>query len=109
MLLPAAAAIVVWFLRNRLTAVVVLAACATAGVVYLKVAALPELDRAASARPLWRQIEPRADQACVANLQRDPRYGLNYYSVVPLPDCAITPQPIQLETEPRPKGAVTAH
>jgi 4-amino-4-deoxy-L-arabinose transferase len=112
MLLPAAAAIAVWFLRSRLTAVALLAVCATAGVVYLKVSALPELDRAASARPLWRQIESRADQACIATLSRDPRFGLNYYSVVPLPDCSVTPKPLPItkpETEPRPKGAVTAH
>jgi 4-amino-4-deoxy-L-arabinose transferase-like glycosyltransferase len=97
MLLPAAAAIAMWFVRGRLTAVAVLAVCATAGVVYLKVSALPELDRAASARPLWHQIEPRVDQACVASLQRDWRYGLNYYSVVPLPDCATSPKPLQIK------------
>ena len=46
--------------------------------VYLKTSAAPELERLASARPLWRQVAGRASQVCVGNLKRDLRYGLNY-------------------------------
>jgi hypothetical protein len=70
--------------------------CATAGVVYLKTAALPDLDRLASARGLWRRVEARADHACVDNIQRNWRYGLNYYSVTPLPDCSAEPRPLEI-------------
>lgn len=95
-LLPAAIAAMVWVLDSqsrRLAAVLSIAAGAAAGMVYVKQTATPELDRVASARPLWRQIAARADQVCADNLKRDFRYGLNYYSEVPLPECANRPKP----------------
>lgn len=54
---------------------------------YVEYAALPWVDRAASARSLWREIPDPKPSHCVGALRRDWRYGLNYYSVVPLPDC----------------------
>jgi hypothetical protein len=96
-LLPVASAAAVWVLArkgNRLAAAGGLAICATAGVIYLKSAALPELNRAASARVLWSEIGGRAGEVCVDGIQRDWRYGLNYYSVAPLPDCGQEPKPL---------------
>ena len=45
------------------------------------------IDEAVSARPIWRQIARRRDQVCVEWMHRRYRYGVNYYSVTPLPDC----------------------
>ena len=56
-----------------------------------------ELDRQASARPLWTKIASQPEQVCVDWLKRDLRYGLNYYSVTPLPDCAQQPRPIHIK------------
>ena len=100
-LLPIAAAGAVWLLKDRrAAATLTVAVCAIAGFVYLKTAAVPELDRAASARGLWRKIEARADHTCVRDIQRSWRYGLNYYSVVPLPDCTGTPRVIEVRQSP---------
>lgn len=99
-LLPVVAAAAVWMLRaRRVAAVSVVAACATAGVVYLKQVTVPEVDHAASARGLWRKVEARADHTCVTDIQRNWRYGLNYYSVTPLPDCATTPRPLEIRQD----------
>jgi len=100
-LLPAAAAAAVWILNSRrLAAMAVVAAGATVGMVSLKQATLPELDRVYSARGLWNRIEARAEHTCVADIQRNWRFGLNYYSVTPLPDCATSPKPIEVRQEP---------
>lgn len=96
-LLPAAVAAAVWVLKDhRVAAAATVAVCATAAVVYLKTSTLPELDRVASARGTWQHIESRAGQVCVANIQRNWRYGLNYYSVKPLPDCKTDPKPLEI-------------
>jgi 4-amino-4-deoxy-L-arabinose transferase-like glycosyltransferase len=96
-LLPVAVAAAAWMFGNRrLAAVSTIAVCATAGVVYLKAATLPDLDRLASARSLWRRIEARADHTCIAGVQRNWRYGLNYYSLMPLPDCTADPKPLEV-------------
>ncbi len=112
-LLPAAIAAMVWILDShsrRLAAVLSIAAGATAGLVYVKRTAAPELDRIASARTLWRQIAGRADQVCADKLKRDLRYGLNYYSEIPLPECSEVPKPLQLVQLPgMPPGMVDLH
>jgi hypothetical protein len=72
----------------------------TAGVVVLKLIDLPAIDRAASARPLWREIASERDRVCVGNMHRNWRYGLNYYSVMPLPDCSQSPRPLQVRQTP---------
>ena len=98
-LLPAVLAAMVWVLDSqsrRLAAVLSIAAGATAGLVYVKRTATDDLDRVGSARPLWRQVCGRADQVCADNLKRDFRYGLNYYSEVPLPECADQPKPLRV-------------
>jgi 4-amino-4-deoxy-L-arabinose transferase-like glycosyltransferase len=92
-----------WWLENggrRQVALAVIGCVLTAGVVALKTATYPAIDRAASARPLWREIEPRRAEVCVERMHRSWRYGLNYYSVTPLSDCAVSPQPLRVTQEP---------
>jgi 4-amino-4-deoxy-L-arabinose transferase-like glycosyltransferase len=105
---PVAIAALVWFLDTRgrrLAAVACLAAAATAGMVYLKL----EMGRTAFARSLWTRISTHAGGVCVASLDRSWRYGLNYYSTVPLPDCSQSPKPLQVIERPgRPPELVEA-
>jgi len=72
-------------------------AAAVAAVIALKTVSLPEVDRVASARPLWKTLARQRDQVCVGRVQRAWRYGLNYYSVLPLPDCMEQDLPLHLE------------
>lgn len=100
-LLPVVVAAAVWIWKDsRLAGTLTVAVCATAGFVYLKTVSLPELDRQASARELWRRVEARADHTCVGDIQRTWRYGLNYYSVTPLPDCLADPKPLEIRQAP---------
>ncbi|MGP8243921.1 MAG: ArnT family glycosyltransferase [Bryobacteraceae bacterium] len=102
-LLPLLAAGLVWFLEARgmrLAAVFLIAAGAAMGIVYWKTAFLPEVDRTASARPIWRRIAPVADQVCVDNIHRNWRYGLNYYTVTPLPECSVQARPLHIQQIP---------
>lgn len=95
--LPAAVSLLAWFLARRgrhLDAVIAVAAGAAAGIFWLKATTLPEIDRIASARSLWREVEARRGDVCVEAVNRDIRYGLNYYSGKPLPDCAEEPRPL---------------
>jgi len=85
-----AVAILAWLLEargRRVAAVLAVAAGAAVGIGYLKAVATPELDRGVSARGLWREIGGRAGEVCIGNVKRDWEYGLNYYSVTPLPEC----------------------
>ncbi len=86
--------------QRRLAAVACVACGAALGVLYLKEGVMPEVDRVASARPLWRRLSPQADRACVEPIHRNWRYGLNYYSVVPLPDCPAAGRPIHVFQAP---------
>ena len=56
---------------------------------WLQFRAAPEIDRLASARPLWKQLElkPKDAQCVGGNISRSIRYGLNYYANRSLPDC----------------------
>jgi len=102
-LLPIALSGAIWLLSRygkTGTAAAVLAICAAAGLFYIKAVALPDVDRAASARSLWRTIQARPGDVCVDTLNRSLRYGLNYYSGVPLPDCADHPLPRQIRQAP---------
>ena len=92
-------ALAAWLLEargKRVAAVLAVAAGAALGIGYLKTAAVPELDRSVAARGLWRQIGGRAGEVCMGNVKRDWVYGLNYYSVTPLPDCEQQPRPLQV-------------
>jgi 4-amino-4-deoxy-L-arabinose transferase-like glycosyltransferase len=102
-LLPGAITAAVWVLDargRRLAAVTCIAAGTTAGIVYLKATGTPELNRLASARSLWTAIAPRAADVCIGDINRNWRYGLNYYSVTPLPDCQKVPKPFAVVQTP---------
>jgi 4-amino-4-deoxy-L-arabinose transferase-like glycosyltransferase len=108
-LLPLAAVAAVWWLAalpgpkaaaRTLAAVACIAAGATAGVVYLKLTAMPQVDRLATSEQLWNEIAARADRVCVESLHRNWRYPLNYYSGTPLPDCSAVPRPIHIRQSP---------
>jgi hypothetical protein len=83
-----------------MAAVLLIAAGAAAGTVYLKRVAAPELDRTVSARALWRQVSGRANEVCVGQIERNWRYGLNYYSGTPLPECSLEPRPWWVRQSP---------
>jgi 4-amino-4-deoxy-L-arabinose transferase-like glycosyltransferase len=98
-LAPAAVALLAWLLEargKRVAAVLAVAAGAAMGIGYLKTRATPELDRSVSARGLWREIGGRAGEVCIGNVKRDWEYGLNYYSITPLPDCDKAPRALQV-------------
>lgn len=100
--LPFAAA--AWWLERhgrRLAAFALVAALSGGGLWFVKRSAAPVLDQLVSARALWRRIEPRAAETCVESLHRNWRYGLNYYSRVPLPDCDAEPRPLAVVQQPR--------
>jgi 4-amino-4-deoxy-L-arabinose transferase-like glycosyltransferase len=98
-----AVALGVWLLEargKRVAAVLLVAAGAALGTGYLKYVASPELDRYVSARGLWREIGGRAGDVCIAGVKRNWEYGLNYYSVTPLPDCGKQPRALQVQPTP---------
>jgi 4-amino-4-deoxy-L-arabinose transferase-like glycosyltransferase len=102
-LLPALACAAVWVLDaavNRAAAVAFLAVAVAAGAVAIELRAFPEVDRVASARPLWNAVAPIRDRVCIARLHRSLRYGLNYYSVTPLPDCHQEPREVEITQDP---------
>jgi 4-amino-4-deoxy-L-arabinose transferase-like glycosyltransferase len=81
-----AAASLAWRLPKP-RAFAIAAAVAFLSLAALKMVALPAMERA-SARPVWAAIAPNRENACVGPVRRSWRYGLNYYSKTPLPDCA---------------------
>ncbi len=87
-LVPIPVAIAAWLLeskRKRLAAVSVIAMGTAAGIVYLKLS----MSHKAFARELWTKVESRVSETCVVRLERSWRYGLNYYSIAPMPDCTV--------------------
>jgi hypothetical protein len=102
-LLAGGVAAAAWLLESRarrLAAVLSIAAGVAVGTVYLKRAAAPELDRTVSARALWREVSGRADEVCVHQIERNWRYGLNYYSGTPLPECSGAARPLWVRQSP---------
>jgi len=98
-LAPVAVAALVWFLDSRgrrLAAVACLAVSATVGMVCLKL----EIGRMTLARELWNRISSNAGGVCIASLDHGWRYGLNYYSIAPLPDCSQNPKPLHVIQRP---------
>ncbi|HYO83686.1 MAG TPA: glycosyltransferase family 39 protein [Bryobacteraceae bacterium] len=63
-------------------------ASAAGAVLWLEAVALPDLDRVASARPRWHQMERRGTTDCSDAQNRGIRYGLNYYAGRQLPACS---------------------
>jgi 4-amino-4-deoxy-L-arabinose transferase-like glycosyltransferase len=93
----------VWWLEmsgRRSAAMAVLCAASVAGVFYISVTVLPEVDRQVSARPLWREVAADTTSVCVDDIHRNWRYGLNYYSVTPLPECGKSGWPFRIEQVP---------
>lgn len=93
----------VWWLEKsgrRGSAMGLLCAASVSGVLYLCVTALPEVDRQVTARPLWRQVAADTASVCVDDIHRNWRYGLNYYSVTPLPDCGQSSWLLRIEQTP---------
>jgi 4-amino-4-deoxy-L-arabinose transferase-like glycosyltransferase len=88
------------FGERRLLPAAIVAVCATVGLTYLKFVALPELDRSASARGLWKEIGSRASDVCIDSIHRNWRYGLNFYFVAQLPDCATESRPLVVRQMP---------
>lgn len=110
-LFPLGFAAAAWLLdtrSRRLAAVFCVAVGVATGTVWLKHAALPEINRTVSPRGLWDEISSRADHICVDQIGRDWRYGLNYYSVEPLPDCSEQPRPLWLRQAPGQRPALIA-
>lgn len=97
--LPGLACVAVWFVDaagHRVAAVALLAVAITAGVVSIELRSFPKIDQVASARALWLTVAPIRDRVCIERLHRSLRYGLNYYSVTPLPDCHTEPREVEI-------------
>lgn len=110
--LAAPFAAVVWWLEGRerrVAAVAVVAVGSATGLLFVKLSAAPVLDQIVSARGLWRRVEPRAAETCVDTLHRNWRYGLNYYSVQPLPDCAGSSRRIAITQRPGALPTLSPH
>jgi 4-amino-4-deoxy-L-arabinose transferase-like glycosyltransferase len=93
--------ILCWMVRRLrpLHAMAAILIIVTAGIAWLKIACLPMIDQAVSARPVWLQVAPQSSQVCVQQMHRSWRYGLNFYSETPLPDCAGSAKPIQIRQQ----------
>lgn len=65
-----------------------------AGALFLKIQVYPKIDRVASARGLARELA--GQPVCVEDLNRNWRYGLNFYMITPLPECSAADLPIHL-------------
>jgi len=110
-LFPIVLAAAAWRMESagrREMAVLLIAGGAAAGILYIKQTASPGIEQSVSARPLWRSVAARRDQVCVEDLHRNWRYGLNYYSVKPLPDCSAEPRPLHIQQTPGQAPAVAA-
>lgn len=97
------AAVAVWVLDRagkRDAAACGVVGLAVLSLLYLKLSALPELDRQASARTLWRAVSADPGAVCVEDIGRNWRYGLNYYSGTPLPACSDEPRPRRIRQSP---------
>jgi 4-amino-4-deoxy-L-arabinose transferase-like glycosyltransferase len=95
-LAPVPFAIAAWLLdssNRRLAAAACVAFAAAAGLLYLKF----EAGSKPFTRELWAQTAPHAVETCIGHLDRSWRYGLNYYSGTPLPDCATQPRPWRID------------
>jgi 4-amino-4-deoxy-L-arabinose transferase-like glycosyltransferase len=81
---------------SRRAAITLLGTVILLGVVYFKISVYPRLDSTASARYIWRRIQGVRDQTCVGDISRSWVYGLNFYSVTPLPPCSSGTFRVQL-------------
>ncbi|HWF46640.1 MAG TPA: phospholipid carrier-dependent glycosyltransferase [Bryobacteraceae bacterium] len=91
--------IAVVFLARRTWAPIVLVLCIVGSGIYLKHAMYPVLDRAVSARGLWRSLEANRGKICNAGLHRNWEYGLAFYNDGPIPACSGRPGEIALKQQ----------
>ncbi len=91
-----------WLARrgHLLGSVAIVAITAGAGLGWVKYQVTPALEQTVSSRGLWRRVEPYAGETCIDSLHRSRRYGLDYYSVKPLPDCAGSARNYQIVQPP---------
>jgi len=94
---------------RRERAVALVAIGVAVGVGYLKITAFPALDREVSARRLWRELGGFSHRVCIEYIHRNWRYGLNYYSLKPLPACADDNRPLHLRNNPTGGPPVLVH
>jgi 4-amino-4-deoxy-L-arabinose transferase-like glycosyltransferase len=91
------------FAPSRKVAVTVVAVLASTGYMWIKAETFPYIDAAATARPAAQALGTA--RACVKDLPRDLRYGLNYYTARPLPDCPEDPDGMIVVTS-RDRGVI---
>jgi 4-amino-4-deoxy-L-arabinose transferase-like glycosyltransferase len=99
--MPAGAA--AWYLARRgrvVTSIALLSVVMLASALWVKLGAWPVLDEVVSARGLYRKVKARQPDACVEGLHRSMRYGLNYYTRTPVPDCELSPRPVRITQQP---------
>jgi 4-amino-4-deoxy-L-arabinose transferase-like glycosyltransferase len=83
-----------WVTRgHRLVLSVACGAALVVAATYLKIKVLPLVDEQSTARPLASRVAQAPQQHCVEWMPRALRYGLNYYTVTPLPNCEDDPRP----------------
>jgi 4-amino-4-deoxy-L-arabinose transferase-like glycosyltransferase len=81
-------------IRYRPVSLALVAVSAACGYLWIKAETFPYIDAAATARPIARLIQASGEPVCVKpDVPRDWRYGLNYYSDTPWPDCGPDPSP----------------
>ncbi len=98
--LPVAA--VAWVLARRgrvVTSVAVLSVSMLAASGWVKLGVWPVLNEVVSAKGLYQRVKARQSEVCVESLHRSLRYGLNYYTRAPLPDCQTNPLPVRITQE----------
>lgn len=86
--------------RPRLAVILIVAGMA-GGVFWMARTTLPVLDEKVSARAFARKLAGRQQLACIGSAQRSWRYGLNYYTETPLPDCGDEPRPLRIDQDPK--------
>lgn len=99
--LPVGAA--AWYLARQgrvVGSIALLSVVMLTSALWVKLGAWPVLDEVVSARGLYRKVKSRQADACVESLHRSMRYGLNYYTQSPIPDCAADPRPVRITQTP---------
>jgi 4-amino-4-deoxy-L-arabinose transferase-like glycosyltransferase len=56
----------------------------------IKIRIFPEIDRIASARGVWRNMQASGDVSCAPAAPRSIKYGLNFYAGHELPECSAS-------------------
>ena len=92
-----------WYLARRgwvVASIALLSAVMLMSALWVKLGAWPVLDHVVSAKGLYRKVKARQPDACIESLHRSMRYGLNYYTRTPIPDCVQQPRPVRITQTP---------